>query len=169
MDPLDLVDLTLTTTQSAFELLSDKTTAMTVGWYINLDAPVGLDSSERVVESPLTVAGSVFFTSFKPHQDICGYGGESRLYAIDFESGVSATSEEGMVLSDLDVGPNPPRYKELQADETGEGGGYASPPVYHFGSDGKKHIYVQTSDGTVGETIVTMDEDPLMVLYWISN
>jgi len=77
------------------------------GWYIKLDQP-GLftycerfnpDGScametqreylaERVITDPLSVTtGVVFFTSYKPYNDICSLGGKSFLWAVKYDTG----------------------------------------------------------------------------------
>jgi len=50
------------------------------GWYIRLENQNG----ERVTEPAVVVAGSVFFTSFVPSQEVCSAGGNSWLYRLDY-------------------------------------------------------------------------------------
>jgi type IV pilus assembly protein PilY1 len=55
--------------------------------------------------------GAVFFTSFKPSTDICGYGGDSYLWGVKYDTGgqVAATSLAGKALIQLSTG----EFKEV--------------------------------------------------------
>lgn len=70
------------------------------GWKIDLDATgdytyVEGGSSvtreyraERVITDPLaTSQGLVFFTSYKPYNDVCAYGGKSFIWAVKYDTG----------------------------------------------------------------------------------
>ena len=71
------------------------------GWYITLDsctdatgtAVACSDSSvryrtERLVTDPLaTGSGAVFFTTTKPASDICGFGGTTHIWAVNYGTG----------------------------------------------------------------------------------
>lgn len=58
------------------------------GWYVNLDASTGNDSAERVITDPVaSPAGAVFFTTFKPTNDVCSFGGTSYIWAVDYATG----------------------------------------------------------------------------------
>ncbi len=70
------------------------------GWYIDLDAN-GIATynesgtnvtrdyrAERVITDPLsTTSGMVFFTTFKPYNDICAYGGKSFIWSVRYNTG----------------------------------------------------------------------------------
>jgi hypothetical protein len=70
------------------------------GWYIGLD-PSGNYTyneggtnvtrayrAERVITDPLsTTSGLVFFTTYKPYNDVCAYGGKSFLWAVRYTTG----------------------------------------------------------------------------------
>lgn len=71
------------------------------GWYVSLD------SGERVVtDTVATINGSVFYTTFKPTDDICGFGGKSYLWGVKYDTGAAlpATSQRGTVLIQLSTG-----------------------------------------------------------------
>lgn len=53
------------------------------GWYITLAA------GERIISRPLAVGGLVDFLTYKPDSDLCSYGGNSFLYAVDYLRGVA--------------------------------------------------------------------------------
>ncbi len=65
----------------------------TYGWYISLDAPAGSYNAERVITDPLAAfSGAVFFTTFAPTSDICGFGGNTYLWAVRYDTGYEAIS-----------------------------------------------------------------------------
>jgi type IV pilus assembly protein PilY1 len=95
-------DLTNTTTQSFYAIFDNHSgtlirrtdlvnqtsainavTATSKGWFLDLVQYSG----ERVIRSPALVAGTVYFTSFRPRANVCESGGESWLYSLDFEDG----------------------------------------------------------------------------------
>lgn len=58
------------------------------GWYINLDLPGTTYKAERVITNPLAAfSGAVFFTTFAPTADVCGFGGNSYLWAVKYSTG----------------------------------------------------------------------------------
>lgn len=60
------------------------------GWYINLDDDSLGDgySSERVITDPVaSTNGTVFYTTFRPSSDVCGYGGNSYIWAVNYATG----------------------------------------------------------------------------------
>jgi hypothetical protein len=78
------------------------TSAITNGWKINLDLsgnysyyegnPSALVTrnyrAERVITDPLsTSSGMVFFTSYKPYNDVCAFGGKSFIWAVKYNTG----------------------------------------------------------------------------------
>lgn len=77
------------------------TTSGVKGWYINLD------SGERVVtDTVATIGGALFYTTFKPTADICGFGGSSYVWGIKYDTGCSlpAASKKGKALVQLSTG-----------------------------------------------------------------
>jgi type IV pilus assembly protein PilY1 len=58
------------------------------GWFITLDQSGASYKAERVITNPLAAHnGAVFFTTFAPTANICGYSGNSYLWALDFNTG----------------------------------------------------------------------------------
>jgi len=156
----DLVDLTATTTKALFDNLSagDLDKVNTKGWYFQLDVPAG--PAERVLEYALIANGFVFFTSFVPNQDVCGFGGSSRLYAIDYKTGLPAQEGDVMVLDDLETDE---KYKPL-------GTGLPSKPVLYYDPKVKDtKLMIQTSDSKINELDVNMEQKPLSIGSWWSN
>lgn len=90
---LGLTDLQNQTSTIIATLPSDKK-----GWYIALDPPgdyalgsqmtTSTYKAERVItNTTASFNGVVFFTSFLPTDDICGYGGSTLVWAVDYLSG----------------------------------------------------------------------------------
>ncbi len=68
--------------------------------------------AERVVTDTVALTnGTVFFTSFKPILDACGYGGNSYLWAINYNTGGQAAENalQGKALVQLSTG----EFKEI--------------------------------------------------------
>ena len=100
------------------------------------------------------MAGKIFFSSFFPNQDVCGFGGNARLYAIDYVYGTISDDVvlEGMVANS--------RYKEL-------GMGVPSEPVYYYDPISKRiTVLVQKSDATIDRNDPSLPERPIMVQSW---
>lgn len=79
------------------------------GWYVSLDNSTLNDgySSERVITNPVaSTAGAVFYTTFRPTADICGYGGNSYIWALKYDSGGEppAAAMKGKALMQVSTG-----------------------------------------------------------------
>jgi len=58
------------------------------GWYVNLDMAAGGFLSERVITDPVaSPSGALFFVSFMPTADLCGFGGDSYLWSVRYDTG----------------------------------------------------------------------------------
>ncbi len=58
------------------------------GWKLDLDAPASGFASERMITDPVaSTAGAVFFTTFKPSNDVCKFGGDSLIWAFRYDTG----------------------------------------------------------------------------------
>jgi type IV pilus assembly protein PilY1 len=158
LEPSDLADMTAIKTEGELSNylsgLSDSdrdafNDRYDTGWYFQLDDP-GTDPGERVIEESTVVSGVSFFTSFTPNEDICGFGGAARVYAVDYKTGLIATAASNTTLSADGGGDITERYKEL-------GPGLPSKVVYHRDSGtGLSSVMVQTSDTTVHVEEVTL-------------
>jgi len=95
--PGNVLDGTCTTTLDA-SLLEDQTDRLATtttalasdkkGWRINLDEKTTTTGAERVVTDTVALTnGTVFFTSFSPNMDVCGYGGNSFLWGVNYDTG----------------------------------------------------------------------------------
>ena len=103
------------------------------GWYIDLEQGAG----ERITEQAALVAGVVYATSFQPNSELCGFGGHSWLYMMNYRNGGGADGDD-----DQDNDTTDGRFDDL-------GDGIASRPVIDVvnekiivqGSDTEIHVY----------------------------
>jgi type IV pilus assembly protein PilY1 len=98
------------------------------GWYIPLDAAVDTGDittsfgAERIVTDPVALLnGVVFFTSFIPTSDPCGYGGQTYIWAVDYTNGeaLAAGVLQGKALVQVSTGEF--RQIDLETAFTGRG------------------------------------------------
>jgi type IV pilus assembly protein PilY1 len=150
-----LQDLTATVTKDQFDNDLDaaaQTKATDKGWYFQLDIPATYPA-ERVLGKALVVSGVVFFTSFVPNQDVCGYGGDARLYAIDYIYGVV----DDLVLDEMQSGK---RYIDI-------GLGIPSEAVFYYDPETKKaSVLVQKSDSEIVGKNPNLKERPMLIQSW---
>jgi type IV pilus assembly protein PilY1 len=108
------------TTELSTSAIKDQTTtvgAMTStdkGWQILLDSANSStnEGAERVVTDTVALTnGTVFYTTFKPTMDICGYGGNSYLWGVKYDTGGAALASAlvGKALIQLSTG----EFKEV--------------------------------------------------------
>jgi len=140
------------TSVGRFDLVDQTNTIETLtplyrGWYIDLVEASG----ERITKPDALVAGIVYFTSFQPNAEICGSGGHSWLYSVDFRDGSAIDSEDG---SENDVTEG--RVADL-------GTGIGSEPVFDFANE---QIIVQLNDTRIEVRDVDMDIQQLIVRSW---
>jgi type IV pilus assembly protein PilY1 len=104
-------------------------------------------SKERIIEKPSVLGGMVFMPSFVPNSNICGFGGDSYLYGLYYETG---TAHIKPVFTN---GANPVTIngnnKTQVVDRTALGYGKASSLGIHVGQEQGAKGYIQQSTGTV--------------------
>jgi type IV pilus assembly protein PilY1 len=95
------------------------------GWYIILD-----NDGEKVLAPPVVIYGIVLFTTFTPVSDPCSYGGDGRLYAVNY-----LTAE---AVWDFD------EDSDLDRSDRSSVIGYGIPTevVITIGADGVTRLYV---------------------------
>jgi len=108
--------------------LKDQTTTISTslttenGWFVSMATQGGLTGAERVISNPTPDAlGAVYFLSFAPTADVCGYGGTTYLWALDYKTGGAVTyTLQGTALVQVSTG----EIKELKLSDafTQEGG-----------------------------------------------
>ncbi|GFE58271.1 hypothetical protein AOG1_21510 [Geobacter sp. AOG1] len=115
-NPGNFLDKTCTTARLVGDLTDQSTTLHTgpqpLGWKIDLDTSTTTFGAERVVTDTVALTnGAIFFTSFKPTADVCGFGGNSYLWALDYNSGLRPpdTTLTGKALIQLSTG----EFKEV--------------------------------------------------------
>jgi type IV pilus assembly protein PilY1 len=109
--PHNLMDGTCTTPVPS-GLVNQSAEATTVvptapGWYINLDASTSAHGAERMITDPLaSTAGAVFFTTFQPSNDVCKFGGDTYIWALNYATGgvPPARSMQGKALMQVSTG-----------------------------------------------------------------
>ncbi|WP_243371425.1 PilC/PilY family type IV pilus protein [Geotalea sp. SG265] len=110
--PGNVLDGTCTATVTAGSLVNQTSSVSTLGatdkgWRIDLDTVTASEGAERVVTDTVALTnGTVFFTSFKPTMDVCGYGGNSFLWGVKYDTGGQAASNalKGKALIQLSTG-----------------------------------------------------------------
>jgi type IV pilus assembly protein PilY1 len=117
--PGNVLDPNCTATLSDTLLQNQTTTVHTMaaadkGWRIDMDVAntTTNEGAERVVTDTVALTnGTVFFTSFKPTMDICGYGGNSFLWGVKYDTGgqAAANALTGKALIQLSTG----EFKEV--------------------------------------------------------
>lgn len=77
------------------------------GWYIELDSAAGEFLGERVITDPIaSPSGAVFFTTFFPTADICGFGGNSYIWSVRYDTGAEPPTAalKGVALMQVSTG-----------------------------------------------------------------
>ncbi len=107
------------------------------GWYIIME-----HDGEKVLAAPVAIYGVVIFTTFTPASDTCSYGGDARVYAVNY-----LTAEAVWDLDTANTG--------LQKADRSKVIGYGIPTeaVVVIGADGIARVYI-----AVGGKIVLLDE-----------
>jgi type IV pilus assembly protein PilY1 len=87
------------------------------GWYIGLDLPgnyamgaqmttAAYDAERVVTNTTISSRGVVYYTTFKPTSDLCGYGGSTLLWIVDYSNGgvPPPSTQKGKMLLQLSSG-----------------------------------------------------------------
>ena len=118
-------------------------TATDYGWYVNLKA-----TGERVVREASLIAGTLYFTSFRPLNETCQFGGKSWLWTMDYEDGSNPDNDD---------------YSENQGtDDRKEnlGSGIYSEPIVDLANEdiviqsSKTDVLVRDTKGTIQRVVV---------------
>lgn len=116
------------------------------GWYRDLVFGAG----ERITQPAVIVEGVVYFTSFRPSNEICSAGGDSYLYHIDYRNGTVVDSDDDGDLDDEDVA-------------MALGRGVASRPVVNLAAE---ELIVQTSDARLNIEDLLIGPQRIRVRAW---
>ena len=75
------------------------------GWYINLDSSGSGYGAERVItDTVATTNGWVFYTTFMPTSDICGFGGNTYMWMVNYDNGGVPQNVGGVVFVQVSTG-----------------------------------------------------------------
>jgi len=113
------------------------------GWVKSLSI-----QKERVLEKAAILGGVVFVPSFVPNSDICGFGGDSYLNGVYYETG-TAYFEEAVFPGGTDIIQIDGQDVEIVLDKTALGAGKASSLGIHIGMEEGATGFVQQSTGSV--------------------
>lgn len=129
------------------------------GWYVRLS------DGERYLTKPTIIGGIVLFPTFKPNDDICGFGGDSYLYALYYETGTAyEESVVGLGVRTLTVEDQ--SYKEI-LKKIVVGYGMATSAAIHAGKEEGVVVLIQLGTGAVKEIPAIPAISPKsMVLFW---
>jgi type IV pilus assembly protein PilY1 len=123
----------------------------TDGWYRTLTT-----TGERCITKPSVLGGIVFVPSFTPNDDVCGFGGDSDLYGLYYETGTPYYKSlflggtESITISGND-------YEEV-LEKLHLGAGKSSALGIHAGQEDGAKAFIQQSTGIVREA----DVDPAL-------
>jgi len=109
-----------------------------VGWYKTLD------TGERIISKPSVLGGILLAPSFEPNNDTCGFGGDSYLHALYFETGTAFNKSV--------VGVNP---DDSLKDKIDLGAGLSSSLGIHVGREHGARGFVQQSTWTINQVNLT--------------
>jgi len=117
------------------------------GWYRTLST-----SKERILSKPSVLGGIVFTTSYVPNEDICGFGGDSYLYGLYYETGTAFY--EPVFKTETTTIEIQAQEMEKVVDKIELGSGKASSLGIQVGMEEGAKGFIQQSTGTiVSETI----------------
>lgn len=119
------------------------------GWKKDLTFPSG-ESSFRQVNAAALLGGTLFVPAYQPDNSLCTAEGTSRLYALDFRSGVSS---QALGVDNISSPTKYLEYVDLEA-------GLSSSPSLHLnatpGKLSKLSVFTQQSTGAISDTDATV-------------
>ena len=133
------------------------------GWYRSLcpgsitDEGICSNSgpSERIIREPSILSGIVLFPTFSPSSDICGFGGEGRLWAVYYETG---TAFKVYIFGNSNQDP-------IQ-DVIYLGSGISSSFGLHIGRQEGSEAFTQMSTGIVLDLNLNINTSTIQPTYW---
>jgi type IV pilus assembly protein PilY1 len=108
------------------------------GWFRSLEL-----SGERIINKPSTLGGILMAPSFVPNSDICGFGGDSYLNTLYFETGTAYVKSV--------IGVEADGTKDRVLDKKDLGAGLSSSLGIHIGREHGARGFVQQSTGTISQ------------------
>jgi Tfp pilus tip-associated adhesin PilY1 len=115
-----------------------------------------------VINQAIVIAGKVFFTSYTPSRAPCGGNDFSRLYALDYDTGLQARIASRTVLRTPSGGELPAGRRHGYRAR-----GRASPLKWLFGDgDRSSKLIFQTDDGKLHQLTPALNLEPLTLRAW---
>jgi len=120
-----------------------------VGWKMTLE------NGERVINRPILLGGVIFFATYIPNEELCSFGGSSRLYGLDYRTGVPGETsilgmdEDGWLLEFVEIGEGVP-----------------SAPAAHVGITDEAMIAVQLSTGAIAQETASIHSPKSKAIFW---
>lgn len=114
------------TTARTVAELKDQTTVGAMGanrgWMIKLATASGSFKAKRVYTNPTaTTIGVLYFTSFKPSSEVCGFGGDTSIWAVEYSTGGSVSSYKIKGQAVVQLGSGELKQINLATDFTNSG------------------------------------------------
>ena len=132
-------------TASANYTILQNTVRSKEGWF--MDFP---ESKERNIGQATLLGKILTFTTFIPSADACESGGESWVYALDYETGTAyKNSVIGTDTSDLTTDSDNVSGKEKILKRKKIGAGLATSPGLHTGRGVGAKAFIQSSTGAI--------------------
>ncbi len=113
------------------------------GWYRSLGAS---GSGERSLSKAAVLGGVVLLPTFDPNNDICGFGGESFLYGLYFETG---TAYPRAIFENCTQAYSGDAAETEVLDRTSLGSGMAASAGIHIGKQAGARGLIQQSTGVI--------------------
>jgi len=138
------------------------------GWKIDFPAN-GSDPSTRNLNQAAIFGPILLFTSYTPSSNICEPEGDSRLFAVDYQTGTAFPHgalgfDASVTLTQVSGGNT--EVSDLSINNVSLGKGISSSPVIHNSKQGDIKVFNQNSTGAISETKVTLPPESGARLSW---
>ena len=135
------------------------------GFVRNLTTTTG-QPSERIIVKPAIIGGLTIFTSFTPNSDVCGFSGNSYLYALYYQTGTAYSSSVIGTSSTSTVSVAGKTLKE-NLTNVAIGVGLPSQVAIHVGAETGGTTFTQMSTSSIFELSFTPAQAMKSgLLYW---
>ncbi|MFP4458222.1 MAG: pilus assembly protein [Candidatus Zixiibacteriota bacterium] len=119
------------------------------GWYVTFT------SGERILAEPLVIGETVFFTTFLPNDDVCSFGGLSKLYGLNYMTGTASPELNVFGIEDLTY---------VKGVDLGDG--VPTSPSAHIGVGEKATISTQLSTGEIDQQKASVATTKSGPIFW---
>lgn len=110
-----VLDSSYLTNQSGNSISDALSSSGSSGWYVNLAGAAGDFGAERSITAPVALTnGCVMFTTFLPTANVCGYGGNSYLWMMKYDTGYTAMDSCMQATALIQVSTGSFEQKKLQ-------------------------------------------------------